>query len=95
MAISNKGTKPKDTKPTAQNAFEAYFSARKKAEESPKEEPKVVDKQALRDTRITKVCANCGKDYHPIRNGYSLVSTYCSQKCAINAVRGKLSINQG
>lgn len=95
MSTQKKSEKSEDSKPKVQNAFEAYFSTRKKAEESPKEEPKVVDKHALRDTRITKVCATCGKDYHPTKNGYSQVSKYCSQKCAMNTVRGKFSINQG
>jgi hypothetical protein len=92
MATSKKNTKSEETKPKVQNAFEAYFSARKQAEETPKEKPKAVDKEALRDTRITKVCATCGKDYHPTRNGYSQVSKYCSQKCAMNTLRGKFSI---
>jgi hypothetical protein len=92
MAISKKIIKPEDTKPKVQNAFEAYFSTRKIAEESPKEEPQDLDKRALRDTRITKVCATCGKDYHPTKNGYSQVSKYCSQKCAMNTLRGKFSI---
>ncbi len=93
MATSKKSAKSEDTKPKVQNAFETYFAARKRAEESPKEEPKAVDKNALRDTRITKVCATCGKDYHPTRNGYSQVSKYCSQKCAMNKLRGKFLTN--
>lgn len=93
MATSRKSTKSGDAKPKVQNAFEAYFSAQKKAEESPADDTKVEHKLALRDTRITKVCATCGKDYHPTRNGYSQVSKYCSQKCAMDTLRGKFNIN--
>ena len=89
MATSKKSVKSEEIKPKTQNAFEAYFSARKTPEEAPKEEPKVVDKPSLRDTNITKVCATCGKDYHPTRNGYAQVSKYCSQKCAMANIRGR------
>lgn len=92
IATSKKNTKSEDTKPKVQNAFEAYFSARKQAGKTLKEKHKAVNKEALRGTRITKVCATCGKDYHPTRNGYSQVSKYCSQKCAMNTLRGKFSI---
>ena len=92
MSKQKKSDKSEAGIPKVQNAFDAFFSARIKAEESPKEDSKVVDKQALRDTRITKVCANCGKDYHPTKNGYSQVSKYCSQKCTMNSVRGKFSM---
>ena len=92
MSKQNKSDKSEVGIPKVQNAFDAFFSERIKGEESPKEESKILDKQALRDTRITKVCANCGKDYHPIKNGYSQVSKYCSQKCTMNSVRGKFSM---
>jgi len=93
MVTSKKTIKFEEKKPKVQNAFEVYFNARKNAEDSAKEEPKAVEKKAQRDTRITKVCATCGRDYHPTKNGYSQVSKYCSQKCAMSSLRGKFSIN--
>ena len=94
MATSKKNSKSEETKPKVQNAFEAYFSTRKKTEEAATEKPpEVVEKKSLRDDRITKVCATCGKEYHPTRNGYSQVSKYCSQKCAMDTLRGKFNLN--
>ncbi len=92
MSTQKKSDKSEDSLPKVHNAFDAYFSARKKAEESPEEVPKEIEKKAQRDTKITKVCASCGKDYHPTKNGYSHVSKYCSQKCAMSKLRGKFSI---
>lgn len=94
MATTKKKSTNEETKPKVQNAFEAFLSARKKPEETHKEQPqKVTEKKSLRDERITKVCATCGKEYHPTRNGYSQVSKYCSQKCAMNTLRGKFTLN--
>jgi hypothetical protein len=35
-----------------------------------------------RDTTITKVCATCGKQFHPRRSGYEMIAKYCSAACA-------------
>lgn len=35
---------------------------------------------AKRNTRVTKICANCGNNYHPSLNN-ELKSVYCSRSC--------------
>jgi len=35
----------------------------------------------FRDLSITKICANCGKEYHPRKNSYQIVSRFCSTEC--------------
>ena len=45
--------------------------------------------QAIKNTNITKVCACCGKEYHPTKNGYENISKYCSQKCSYLMVSKK------
>jgi hypothetical protein len=35
-----------------------------------------------RDLSITKVCATCGKKFHPKKNGYQLIAKYCNAACA-------------
>lgn len=36
---------------------------------------------AKRNPRITKVCDNCGKTFHPIRNSYAQLARFCSAEC--------------
>lgn len=35
----------------------------------------------FRDLSITKVCDNCGKEYHPRKNSYQTTSRFCNAKC--------------
>lgn len=96
MATAKKTTKKEDAQPKVLNAFEAFLSARKQAEAeaaTKTEKTKAPAKKSLRDESITKICATCGKQYHPTRNGYSQVSKYCSQKCAMDTLRGKFNLN--
>lgn len=97
MGDSNKNTKKAAAPPKVLNAFDAYFAAtKKKTEEIATSTPnskKTVKKAPLRDESITKICANCGKEYHPTRNGYANVSKYCSQKCTMAKVSGKFTLN--
>lgn len=91
MATEKKITNKEEVRPKVLNAFESFLAARKVAEAGDKSEKiNAPAKKSIRNESITKVCATCGKEYHPTRNGYSLVSKYCSQKCTMNGVRGKL-----
>jgi hypothetical protein len=36
---------------------------------------------ADKDLRITKVCENCGKKFHPTRNSYAMLARFCSPEC--------------
>jgi hypothetical protein len=69
------------------NAFEIY-DAEKKIDQICVNPPKKRT-QTLRDTSITKICALCGKNYHPTRNGFADISKYCSQKCTHQSVSKK------
>lgn len=96
MAETKKIVKKQKAAPRVLNAFEAFFSSQNeaKAEEKEKNEAtKPPAKRKSRDESITKVCTNCGKQYHPTRNGYAHVSKYCSPKCAMARNRGKLKLN--
>lgn len=42
----------------------------------------ILGKESWRDLSITKTCATCGKEYHPRKNSYQLISRFCSQQCA-------------
>jgi hypothetical protein len=33
------------------------------------------------DLSITKICDNCGKEYHPRNNSYQIISRFCSAEC--------------
>ena len=33
------------------------------------------------DLTITKECDNCGIEYHPRKNGYEMISRFCSMEC--------------
>ena len=84
MATAKIPSKKEDSQTRVLNAFESFFSAKKNAEEEAKAHPekaKSPAKKELRDKNITKVCASCGKEYHPTKNGYSQVSKYCSITC--------------
>ena len=92
MATSKKTSIKVEAQSKVLNAFDAYFASKKKAEE--KVSPTVTaKKKSLRDESITKVCATCGKEYHPTRNGFAQVSKYCSQKCTMDKLRGQFTIN--
>lgn len=32
--------------------------------------------------KIIKICDICGSRYHPRKNGYEMISRFCSQECA-------------
>ena len=92
MAASKKSTKKIEATPKALNAFDAYFALKNKTDELATV-TKNKKKMPLRDESITRICANCGKEYHPTRNGYANVSKYCSQKCTMAKVSGKFTLN--
>ena len=95
MVTPKKSTKKVEGSPKVLNAFDAYFATKKAKDESTvATNPKgSLKKQSLRDESITKVCAACGKEYHPTRNGYAHVSKYCSQKCTMDKVSGRFTLN--
>lgn len=38
-------------------------------------------KKIRRDFNITKKCDFCGVEYHPKKNGYEMISRFCSMEC--------------
>lgn len=54
------------------------------------EKTEIEGKESWRDLTITKVCDTCGKEYHPRRNGYELISRYCSQRCSRLGIKKRL-----
>jgi hypothetical protein len=39
-------------------------------------------KSVKRDLSVTKTCDTCGDEFHPRKNGYELISRFCSAECS-------------
>jgi len=52
--------------------------------EKPKKKVVVKKKETKRDLTITKECDYCGVSYHPKKNGYEMISRFCTIECTRN-----------
>lgn len=53
---------------------------------------KTIVKKPRLDLTITKECDNCGVEYHSRKNGYEMISRFCSVDCT---KKGKSRPNLG
>ncbi len=56
---------------------------------------KFSDDPKNRDLKMIKVCDWCKEQYHPRKNGYKMISRFCSPECSRKGTRGHMQASYG